>query len=509
MVAKEFWLVFRRLVLIVLTILAVFNVALSLLQSLNQPQVQSRLELYQTNLLLEASEFETDNADLRQILNASLGENSDETAQKRYEDARSAAQSSRKTLETSDRVSSPEQKSTIREIRAFIDEIDLELGILQAQQGHVEEARQTWQELSDRGALDARDRAPVNPPEIVRTAAILQQLWSQKPIAEPTKAKAALEQTLDGWFRDRALRQFCQVQNDSQCLAQLQQAEQIAAREALVKLSIIGGIPALGGLVGVGLAIVLVVQFALARERSLLALPNTLAWQVPWNAEVIWQVLIVGFFFIGQFVLPLFFGLLGLDPTGFDLRQKALLVLASYVLLAAAGLSVLYVSIKPFFPLPEGWFRFKVASNWILWGLGGYLIAIPVVVVVSLVNQQVWDGQGGSNPILSLALQAQDWVALAIFFFTASIAAPVFEEIMFRGFLLPSLTRYLPVWAAIGTSSLVFAIAHLSLSEVLPLTALGMILGIVYARSRNLLSSILVHSLWNSGTLLTLFVLGS
>jgi hypothetical protein len=100
-------------------------------------------------------------------------------------------------------------------------------------------------------------------------------------------------------------------------------------------------------------------------------------------------------------------------------------------------------------------------------------------------------------------------VALLIFFSTAAIAAPVFEEIIFRGFLLPSLTRYFPVWIAIVLSSLLFSIAHLSLSEVLPLTALGLVLGIVYTRSRNILASMIVHSLWNSGTLLSLFVLGS
>ena len=80
---------------------------------------------------------------------------------------------------------------------------------------------------------------------------------------------------------------------------------------------------------------------------------------------------------------------------------------------------------------------------------------------------------------------------------------------MFRGFLLPSLTRYMPVWGAIVTSSLVFAIAHLSLSEVLPLATLGIVLGIVYTRSRNLLAPMIVHSLWNSGTLLSLVILGS
>jgi hypothetical protein len=98
---------------------------------------------------------------------------------------------------------------------------------------------------------------------------------------------------------------------------------------------------------------------------------------------------------------------------------------------------------------------------------------------------------------------------LTVFFLTAAVAAPVFEELLFRGFLLPSLTHYMPVWGAISLSSLLFAIAHLSLSEVLPLATLGMLLGIVYTRSRNLLAPMLLHSLWNSGTLLSLFLLGS
>jgi hypothetical protein len=189
--------------------------------------------------------------------------------------------------------------------------------------------------------------------------------------------------------------------------------------------------------------------------------------------------------------------------------MKAFYVLFSYLLLASGGLLVLYLSIKPFLPLPDDWFGFKLRSNWILWGLGGYFVALPLVILVSLINQQLWQGQGGSNPILPLALEGRDSVALAVFFLTACVAAPVFEEIIFRGFLLPSLTRYMPVWGAIVASSLLFAIAHLSLSEVLPLATLGMVLGVVYSRSRNLLASMLLHGLWNAGTLLSLFVLGS
>lgn len=176
--------------------------------------------------------------------------------------------------------------------------------------------------------------------------------------------------------------------------------------------------------------------------------------------------------------------------------------------MAGGGLSVLYLSIKSFFPLPTDWFKLT-NKNWFWWGLGGYLTAIPLVFFVSLLNQQIWQGKGGSNPLLMLALESQDKFALIIFFITASIAAPIFEEIIFRGFLLPSLTRYMSVGSAIVVSGIIFAIAHLSLAEALPLAVLGIILGIVYTRSGCLLASIMVHSLWNSGTLFSLFLLGS
>jgi uncharacterized protein len=178
------------------------------------------------------------------------------------------------------------------------------------------------------------------------------------------------------------------------------------------------------------------------------------------------------------------------------------------LLLTASGLLVLYLSIKPFFPLPKDWFRLDWSGNWLGWGFAGYCIAYPIVLIVARINQLIWQGQGGSNPILPIALENKDSVAFTIFVITASIAAPIFEEILFRGFLLPSLTRYLPVWGAITVSALLFAVAHFSLSEILPLAALGMVLGYVYVRSRNLLASMLLHSLWNGGTLLTLFILG-
>ncbi len=95
-----------------------------------------------------------------------------------------------------------------------------------------------------------------------------------------------------------------------------------------------------------------------------------------------------------------------------------------------------------------------------------------------------------------------------MFLAVVSVCAPVFEEVLFRGFWLPTLSRYLPMGAAILLSAFTFALAHLNLSDLLPLTMLGVVLGVVYSHSRNLLAPILLHSLWNTGSLVTLLVLG-
>jgi membrane protease YdiL (CAAX protease family) len=542
----------KRLILALLTVLAIARVLFSLSESLTQPQVQNRLELYQTNLVLHVAEFQPDrldtsadqNADLTAAIESFIGEDPYSNAEKQYQKILKEAQISRSNFQnqlkqktairdpalrvlphrdgkertsrsdfkiipdarakdTNTDATPVRQQQLQQEIQAiddFINEIDLKLGILIASQGKTEQALSIWNQLINR--LDD----PEN--KYTKTATILSNLWKKSPQILPN-AESILKNNLNSWFSYRALQRLYRIQADRVALSSLETQQQERAIQALFKLALIGGIPILGGMFGVIILIFLIVQLLLKKETSILATNRNITWETPWNWEIVWQVLIVGFFFISQFVVPIILGLSGLSLADSSVRFKAVYVLVTYVLMALGGILVLYFSLKAFFPLPSGWFKFKLISNWFVWGFGGYLIAIPLVLLVSLINQQIWHGQGGSNPILFLALQAQDRVALAIFFITASIAAPIFEEIMFRGFLLPSLTRYMSVSTAIILSAFIFAIAHLSLSEVLPLATLGIILGIIYTRSRNLLAPMLLHSLWNSGTLLSLFVLGS
>jgi membrane protease YdiL (CAAX protease family) len=61
--------------------------------------------------------------------------------------------------------------------------------------------------------------------------------------------------------------------------------------------------------------------------------------------------------------------------------------------------------------------------------------------------------------------------------------------------------------AAIFASSVAFGVAHLSLKDLPVLIALGCLLGALYVRSRNLLTPMIVHGVWNSTVLTILFAL--
>lgn len=521
----------KRIILSLLTFIVALEMGASLISSLGEPQVGNQLQLYQTDLLVQASEWDGSGLpenEVQQFRNAVFGENALESATKQYKEVRQDATTGIERLQQQIKASLAEKGeqnqpliATAKSQQELVNQLDLRLGMVEAQQGDVSEAIATWQKLATN--LASANVSTRSADEAI-AANVLINLWQTPPTVQPN-TEAIINSKLKGWFRYTALERLYTLNNETEQLEQLQASERQSAESTLIQLSVVGLLPSFGGLLGsVGL-IALIGQRVLKGKNSVLAVPEG-QWEVPWDWETIWQVVVGGFLFVGQIALPLVIQL-GISASQSVLvvpevafahaswalaltsRGKALYSLVFYLLMAASTLGVLYWSIKAYLPLPKHWFRIKLVGRWPLWGFGSYLVALPLMLGISLLNQQIWQGQGGNNPILQLVLEERDPIALGMFFFTAAVAAPVFEEILFRGFLLPSLTRYMPIWGAIGLSSLIFSVAHLSFSEVLPLTVLGTILGFAYVRSQNLLSSILLHSTWNSVTMIGLFLLGS
>jgi uncharacterized protein len=530
----ESFTLIRRIILGILTVFVLFKLIFSLIGTIDRPQIQGKFELYQTNLVLEAAEWKptVELEGLGALQTAIIGTDFLKAATQQYESARASDVQAIEKLKLSLAdlpsgslaepllgtrryangtriVQTSSINQTISAAQLEIDKIDLRIGILAAAQKRPEQAIKTWQKV---GAISGQSTSK-------NIAASLIDIWQQPSGINPNNApqiEAEINTNFDGWFRDRIQAQLYTDLGKKTELANLLQTEQIKAESALIKLGLNTVPRILIGLGGAGLIVFFTVRFVILviqrpqnRSISNVLLTNINApWTSPWDWEIVWQVFMLGFFFVGQFLLPFIFGTL-VSPGSLNMRGQGLYVFVSYALMSILTIGVLYLSIKSYLPLPADWFKFNWKSNWLLWGIGGYLVATPIVIVVSILNEKIWQGQGGSNPLLQIVLEGKDSTALLLFFLTAAVAAPLFEEFLFRGFLLPSLTRYVPVWAAICLSGLLFGVAHLSLSEIIPLTTLGIILGIVYARTKNLLAPMLLHSLWNSTTLISLYILGS
>lgn len=80
----------------------------------------------------------------------------------------------------------------------------------------------------------------------------------------------------------------------------------------------------------------------------------------------------------------------------------------------------------------------------------------------------------------------------------AALLAPVAEELLYRGFLLPSLSRAMPKAGAVLLSSAVFSATHFSARDFPALLLLGCCLGIAtVADDGNLAAPLGAHVLYN------------
>lgn len=232
-------------------------------------------------------------------------------------------------------------------------------------------------------------------------------------------------------------------------------------------------------------------------------------WVVPWTSETILQVMllwIVSFWFVGSWMIPFTAHVVGFSKESLTYRGQALYSLLTDVAEGLAGIAILHRCLSRFSPLPSDWFRFSLRGNWLADVAIGCLM-FPLVNRLSQFNLDLLPLLPSTPVTLSSveqSIMARDPVAMGLYALVVSVCAPVWEEIVFRGFLLPSLTKYMPVWCSILVSSVAFALAHFNVQRMLPLIFLGVVMGVIFARSRNLLPSMLLHSLWNGFVFLDL-----
>ena len=100
---------------------------------------------------------------------------------------------------------------------------------------------------------------------------------------------------------------------------------------------------------------------------------------------------------------------------------------------------------------------------------------------------------------------------LALALLVTAVAAPLCEEAFFRGMVFRLLSTRVPMWAAVLLSAAAFGLAHASPAvsvALLPVfTYMGIVLALVYAWTRSLTNTVLLHSLNNAVGTVAVYVL--
>jgi uncharacterized protein len=522
-------------ILVGLTFLVSVVMSSILLASWFNPQPQSLLNLYQSDLLLHVSEGqrlqEATGADTS-ISETLLGKSPVQDALKQYQTVHESAQQDylqlekkQKERQTQEKVNSPtsdKEKAALAAKGTLVDELELRLGLLYTRADKIQEARQSWQSIIDtpKSPTSIQNKAP--------TAKVLLGLWSETPQILPD-AERLLQTQLKGWFRFVGLSKLYTLQQRNDTVIELGITEQQVANRAIENLLIVVALPVLGIFIGIVILLGWTIRSYLRRRKSLAQIqegsgselknklppPDVTEFtsSVTWPLESAWQGMVLWFaasFFMGNVVLPVIIGLFKIQPRALEsVRFQASLQVLSYMALMGIGYGVVQLTLSSFIPNVMRWLKVRWQVRGIVWGVGGYFAVLPIVSLVALLSQKILQNKGGGNPILEIILGSKDSLTIALLWFLVAVLAPIFEESLFRGFLLTSLAKHLNSWQAIAISGCIFALAHLNLADFLPLTVLGMMLGFVYWRSQNLLASMVLHSLWNSGSFIGLLILGS
>lgn len=130
-------------------------------------------------------------------------------------------------------------------------------------------------------------------------------------------------------------------------------------------------------------------------------------------------------------------------------------------------------------------------------GLALFLLTVLVVAPAVYAVVALFTGERVTPPNQPILPAGPSGGQIALGALAAIVAAPVAEEVFFRGFLFGALRRRFPFWAAAVISGVVFGAFHV-IPLLIPLMVfVGVGLAYVYERRGSLLASIAAHSAFN------------
>jgi membrane protease YdiL (CAAX protease family) len=155
-------------------------------------------------------------------------------------------------------------------------------------------------------------------------------------------------------------------------------------------------------------------------------------------------------------------------------------------------------------------FGLELRGRALLFGLVFFLAVMPFFWFYSTLYELGlrWFGITPKLQEVAVAITNDQPLATRLYLLgVATLVAPFFEELLFRGIFLPVLAKYMRVGWAVIAVGLLFAAIHVHMTSLLPLFVMSIAFSLAYLYSGNLLVPVLMHALFNTFNLALLTAL--
>lgn len=135
------------------------------------------------------------------------------------------------------------------------------------------------------------------------------------------------------------------------------------------------------------------------------------------------------------------------------------------------------------------------------WGRGRLLMLAAFAMsaaFTTLIGVTLWLGGPPADPISATIKEGSWWTITLVTVMLSTIPAIV-EEILFRGYIQRRLLQRWSPAVAIMTTTLLFALTHNSLQQIIAVVPLGLITGILACRTNSVKPGMFVHAVYNAG----------
>ena len=320
----------------------------------------------------------------------------------------------------------------------------------------------------------------------------LEEIYSEGKPPQDLSAQIQSLETDSDWLTDIA------IEDGYRRLGEEQKANAVAARRDLRSQRFGLGCALLSGVAGLlvvtgGLTIlVLFLRWGLTVRRPRARVPFLVPWTVIDVLEAV-AALLLAMVVAGQGSALLWHNLLEgvVGPTG-----KAMLLMAQYIVVAVAILLLVLYRIRPRSPHPFSSLGLRVRHAWRLAGTGlvAYASFVAILALAAVLFRGMFALQAGDSIIQSVKTPGE----AVIYFLLACVLAPVFEEIVFRGYVYAGLRRVAAPRPAMLLGGLIFASVHMNAGAIIIITLIGILLCYLYERTRSLLPGMVAHGLHNA-----------